>query len=502
MSHRSLFGLNLLTQFFVFLLLAGFADQMPPGLRETFGLLGTLLFTSFLFGMFYGIFRLLGARSEGLEWFYQRFPCGFLTGGVSDAEPLPEEPLRVKEESTFDWKALCSFRTLRFAGVALIITAAFSLLFNIEWQLIHKILVAAGLGVVALLGAEWTKRKGSGRWPALLSVIGFTLLQFSLTLLSRYAIQETWSPLLQSPNTWLTFKFLLTSAALFTLWRYPGEMHPHLYFAVAYVSPLSLLYVGSPIDFPIGLVFAALLTAIVLAYGTMHRTASLWILNAIAANAFTFYLYIGEAWTGGNAAAGVLALIAFGAFFVTHLTIAVAGAQTDRPLDKLEYTHVVLIHVIAGLGILALRDSFQLLRDYHGFAYVALGLASFFASFAGGRRMTDKRFRDVLANLAIILSTIGLFLQTTGPWSSIAFLLYACAVLWLSLRMSSIRTRIYGFIILLVSLVKLYMQFSEIFKSIPGSLAVLGIGVILVALSYKFEALKDLVMHGLPAKNE
>jgi hypothetical protein len=496
MSKRSLFGINLLTQFVLFLLCAGFVEQLPTGLREAIELVMTLLFTSFLFGAFYGIFRLLGARSGGLEWFYQRFPCGFFLDSEVQEAPKDTEPIAV--DVGFDWKALCSFRTLRVAGMLLIVTAAFSLLFTIEWQLIQKIIVALVLGLASLGGAELLKRKGKARWPSHLSLLGFLLLQFTLTLLAVYAAENSWGGAFQNPHVWLTLKFLLTCACLFTLWRYPGEAHPHLYFLVAYLSPMSLLYVGAIIDFPIGLVFVALMSAIVLSYATMHRLASLWIVNALAANVFSYYLFAYAVVTGGNMApSAILALVAFAAFFATHLSVAIAGAKSEHALDKAEYTHLIVIHALMGLGIFLLQETLPY-PAYHGFLYVIVGVASFIATFAAGPKLKDKAFRDMLLNLAIIFSTIGLFVQTTGPWSGVAFLLYACAVLWLSLHTASLRTRVYGFIVLAVSLVKLYLQFSEIFSSIPGSLAVLAIGVILVALSYKFESLKDLVMRGLP----
>ena len=503
MPPRSLFGLNLLAQFVLFLVLGGIAWQLPDGLSDLASLAASFLIVLFLFGLLYGFFRLLGIRSSGLEGFYQRFPMGmFSEGGEALASATAGKPSEENSSGDvslhFEWKRLCSFRTLRFAGALLIITAIFSLLFNIDWTLLQKILVCAVVGAGALGAAEWAHRGGKRQAASLLSLLSFMLLQAALTLLALYAVEQGWPPLLQSSHVWLAAKFLFTCAFLFTMFRYPSDLESPLYFTIAYASPMMLLWNGFPVQFPVGLVFLVLMSALALPLGRKQGQPLLWPIASAFSNAYIYLLFTQELSQGRNPVpVTILALIAYALFFLMHLILASSRAVRSAGSSQLDLVHAIAIHVFAVLGIVALQGSAWFIDDYLGFFFLAVALMTFCAYMATHQRVRDHRWNELLLNLSIIISAAGLFVQTQGQWSAVVFLLYSCGILWYSLHVASIRTRIYGFLILGVSLVKLYFQFTEIFESIPGSLAILVIGILLVALSYKFEAVKDVMLHGL-----
>ncbi len=510
-QERSRFGLNLLCQLILSLLLMGLAEQLPPGLQEFVQLGGTILLILFLFGLLYGFFRLFGMRSAGIEGLYQRVPLGlFAKDGASFGRDAMEQ-IRQEEETpkahahddarpAFDWHALCSFKTLRYAGVVLIVSAVFSLLFKIDWTLIAKIWTAAGLGVVAISCAEWLKKMKMGQIASICALVSFALFQFTLTLLFTYAGEQYWSPLLINPHTWLALKFLLSCAFLFTVWRYPSDVQPLLYFAIAYVSPLTLLYVGAPLVFPLSLIFLACMSALVLMGRYWTERPSLILLNAGSANVYVAMLAARELAAGNFSP--TLALIAYGLLFLLHLCVAVTDARRQKRLPVLDYVHLVSIHAFFVLGLLQVGPWLPIVDSSLGFWFLGAALCSFCAWLIAHGEIRDQTFNEVLLNLSILLSAAGLFWQTTGQWSAVVFLLYACGILWFSLYAASMRVRIYGFLVLGVSLVKLYLQFSEIFDSIPGSVAILLIGMLLVALSYKFEAVKHLVIDGMPRRKE
>jgi hypothetical protein len=115
----------------------------------------------------------------------------------------------------------------------------------------------------------------------------------------------------------------------------------------------------------------------------------------------------------------------------------------------------------------------------------------------GKKLQSSTTVTDVMFNAAVILASIGLFIQVNGPWSAVIFLAYSTGVLWFSLYRQNIRTRVYGCVLLLVSCVKLYTEFGSIFDKIWGCVAILAIGLLLVVLSYKFETVKDVMLHGM-----
>jgi hypothetical protein len=163
----------------------------------------------------------------------------------------------------FDWHKLFSFQFLRFAGVLLIITSVFSLLFNIHWELLYKIIASAVSGLILLGGAEWLRTRKGGISP-FLSILAFALMQFSLTLLYQYALGTSWPESLKNPDTWLYAKVALTVVMLFTMTRYPAAWMPLLYVLVGWFSTISLTYVSATVTPMATAVFIVAMTSLVL----------------------------------------------------------------------------------------------------------------------------------------------------------------------------------------------------------------------------------------------
>lgn len=501
-QQQSRFTVNLLAQFVLSLVLAGIAAELQNPVGQLCATGAWILFCLFGFGLLYGFFRLLGVRLGILEAIYEHFPVGFMLRDemqLKAKEGHAPAGSSKDEMASFGWEQLCSFKTLRYAGILLIVSAIFSLLFNIEWDLGKKIIAAVLVAVLAMGAAEWCKRNNRGFAASLSSLISFALAQFALTLFYQYAFQNDFAPALQNAHMVLSLKFLLTCAYLFILWRYPSDVQSLLTFAIAYAGPLTLLYAGAAVSFPVGLVYLTLMTAIVMTYSCMYVQPAVWIFNAGAVFGYTYIFWQSEMMAGRDVGAvSVVALFSYVAFYLVHLICSTSNLmRRGKPEGWIEFGHLIAVHIFVALGFWSLQDTLWIASEYLGAGIFLLGMGAFAASIASRKKVNSPLWHQLTVNLAIIFSAAGLFIQVKGPWSAVGFLFYACAVLWFSLYQQSIRTRIYGFLILLVSMVKLYLQFGEIFNSIPGSVAILVVGGLLVALSYKFEDLSRLVKQGL-----
>lgn len=495
---QSRYSLNILSQLVLALVFSGLAISLQNPVGELCMTVATVLYWLFGFGLFYGLFRLVGLHVGILEALYQNVPVGFWMHVSGD--PIPQPSTAKEREWSLSWEQFCSFKTLRYAGILLIVSALFSLLFNIDWDLGKKIVACVAVAVLSLGAAEWFRKNKKGFAASLSSLISFALAQFALTLLFMYATENQWPDMWTSPHTWLTLKLLLTCVSLFMLWRYPSDVQSLLTFSIAYAGPLTMLYAGASISFPVGLVYLALMTAIVLTYSCMHVQPAVWILNVAATFGYIYILWQSELSFGRDATAvSVVALMAYAAFYVAHVVMASSSvAHRGKPQGWLELLHMVFLHCVAALAVFSLQYNLWLAGEYAGAGIFLLGMGSFAASMATRRKVQSAAWHELTVNLAIIFSAAGLFIQVKGPWSAVGFLFYACAVLWFSLYQNSMRTRVYGFLILIVSMVKLYLQFSDIFNSVPGSVAILVIGGLLVMLSYKFEDLSRIMRQGLP----
>lgn len=490
-QNQSRFALNLATQFFLAFVLTVFTTIVTAeGPRVVLSALSSIAWLTFSFGFFYGLFRSFGLRSSGLESFYQSFPFGGKGGESPSNTASVPAPVRAPAQP-FDWHKLFSFQFLRFAGVLLIITSVFSLLFNIEWELLYKIIAAAVSGLLLLGGAEWLRTK-KGAVSPFLSMMSFALLQFATSLTYEYAVLSGWPPALVSPDTWLYAKIALTVVMLFTMTRYPAAWMPLLYVLVGWFSAISLSYVGGIVSPMASAVFIVALSALTLVAAGALRKPELILANAIIANVQLTWLLLPQA---PNIRFLVLILVI--AIFAAQLFASAVVSAKEKNETILHITNIILSHLFLIVAIQTVRTLFPLMDEYIGISFLILANVTLLAYLVGKKMQSNLTVTDVLFNSAVILGSIGLFIQVTGPWSAVIFLAYSTAVLWFSLYRQNIRTRVYGCVLLLVSIIKLFFEFGGIFDKVWGCVAILAIGLLLVVLSYKFETVKDVMLHGM-----
>lgn len=492
-QNQSRFALNLSTQFVLAFVCTVSASMSPDIPRVILSTLGSIFWLTFSFGLFYAFFRLIGVRSSGLESFYQSFPFG--SHAKISNEALPQNVAPMPPSPPFNWHKLFSFQFLRFAGVLLIITSVFSLLFNIHWELLYKIIATVVSGLILLGGAEWLRtRKGSV--SPFLSILAFAMLQFSLSLSYQYATQNNWSALFLAADTWLYCKIALTVIMLWTMTRYPTAWMPLLYVLVGWFSATSLTYVDGTLTSLASAIFIVALSAITLGTGNVLRKPEL-----ILVNGFLAYFSMGWQLLPQAMTMRYLVLFLIIGVFAAQLFASVLLSGKEKGEKTLHIANTVFSHIFLLIGIQSMRAFFPIVDQYIGVTFLLLANITLCAYLVGKKLQSNTTFTDVLFNAAVILASVGLFVQVTGPWSSVIFLAYSTAVLWLSLYRQNIRTRVYGCILLLVSIIKLYFEFGGIFDRIWGCVAILIIGLLLVVLSYKFEAIKDVMLHGMNEKN-
>ena len=373
----------------------------------------------------------------------------------------------------------------------LIITSVFSLLFNIEWDLVYKITAAAVSGIILLGGAEWFRTRKGGISP-FLSIMAFAMLQFSLSLAYLYATQNGWSPRLMEPDTWLYMKIALTVVLLFTMTRYPAIWMPLLYVLVGWFSVTSLSYVGGIVT-PIGAaIFIIAMSAITLVAGHGLKRVELIVASGLLANIYLGWLLLPQAESVKN-----LFLILLVGIFAAQLFATVLSSARDAKDTPMHIFNIIASHILLLVGVQAVRYLFPVIDTYIGVSFLILANITLVMYLISRKLKSTVTVTDVLFNSAVVMASIGLFIQVDGPWSAVIFLGYSTAVLGFSLFRQNVRTRIYGCLLLLVSIIKLYVEFGVIFDKIWGCVAILVIGLILVALSYKFEAIKDVMLHGM-----
>lgn len=499
--QESKFGVNLMAQLIIAVALSLLGSMLyGNGAAIVLQGLSVLFWMTFAFGFMYGIFRMVGVRSESMEGFYQSFPIRSGSAFGSEAMKNSPAPRAESQQSILhkpvEWNKIFSFQFLRFVGVLLIITSVFSLLFNIEWDLLLKIIASVVSGLLLLGGAEWLRTKKGGI-SAFLAVLSFALLQFSLSLLYKYAVQNAWGPIFVNGDTWLYLKIALTLLMIFATTRYPAAWMPLLYMLVAYFTPTSLAYVDATLSPLASAIFIVMLSVITLASAHSLKRSELIVANSLLANAYFVWLLLSQA--GYNR---MIAMVILVAIFAAQL-LATALTSSKNP-GKLPHhvANIVFSHIMIVIGLMGLRGYFPLMNDYFGVALLIAANITLLSSLVADKAKAEQNVRDVLLNSAVILASIGLFIQVDGPWSAVVFLAYSTLVLWYSLYQSSLRTRIYGSILLVISLFKLYLEFSDIFDHVWGSVAILAIGLVLVLLSYKFEAVKDVMLHGMGGKKQ
>ena len=84
--QESKFGVNLMAQLIIAVMLSLLASMLyGNGAAIVLQGLSVLFWMTFAFGFLYGIFRMVGVRSESMEGFYQSFPIRTKATFGSDA---------------------------------------------------------------------------------------------------------------------------------------------------------------------------------------------------------------------------------------------------------------------------------------------------------------------------------------------------------------------------------------------------------------------------------
>ena len=539
LPQKSRLLLNLTAQLCL-LIACGIASGISPAPIDSVAAAGvTVVSWSLTLGLIYSLLRIFGARIEAVEWYYQNVPVGMWSQPVVQLENIPtvqgqQGPVpRFVSASTaqlpppapIDWNKFLSIEYIRYAGLLLIITSLFAFLFRIEWSLLAKIAASFTGGAASLFFAEFLHRKQKSTLSGSCFLGGIALLQFGATLCLRYFQGAPVPGILSSLDVWLIIKVGMTAAAGLALFRYKASFVPLGWLLIAYATPLSALQVVSSIPTLSGLAIALALTVLSISFAVPLRNHGVVLANSFLANilAITFLNPTHPSWIN-NAAQNTAAYLADASqlnvqlfatvalIFLLHLVAGVAFAIA-RKRTNAEATPVVALATIEGeeqlaifesiashtLGagaLIAVQANIPSLTGFYGVTLLIASCASFISLLIVRQKGVHGVYVEVLLNLALLMSGVGMFLNTHGAWTAIVFLFFSCFIIYLSFVLGTLRTRLYAFAALTVSMFKLYFECSELFNSIPGTAFVLIAGVVLTVLSYKLEGIKAALSKG------
>lgn len=524
-EQRSRFGINLVSQAILLSMAQAFAQATPVPFNKIFMTLSVLLSWAFSIGLVYGFFRMFGARGSNFEAFYQNFPIGSLkamrealegdANQTSGSQGMPSESAaamtqRMDEakQRKKNWEQFLSVDFVRYAGLLLIISSIFAFLFRINWSLTAKI-TASAAGALAGLGlAEFTRARSHLRTAGFCFLVAVALAQFTCTLLFKYFLLFPDSGKLAQVETWLTIKTLLSVAGTLCISRYYASFVPIVFFLIVYATPLSLSSIEPDLPLYPGLAFTLAASVVALCYAVCAKY-SVALLNICCATVFALsFARMGAADSllsqMGPLAANERNFAVFLSIGILFLMHTLAGAFHAMRLHKsggafvrqdwtVAILELVSVQGLIAVSLCAVQYHVGMLKGYSGITLLVMSLVTFGSYIAVVKEGVRNEFSEVLLNCALIVSGVGMFLQTEGAWTAIVFLLFSCAAIYVSFVLGTLRTRVYAFCVLAVSMLKLYFECSELFDSISGSAMVLLIGIILMVLSYKIEALKELM---------
>lgn len=516
MEKKSHFGINLLTLFFgnlFFLIFNGFF--LLSGHNSLFGNLLNfsviILCTIFIFGLIYGFFRFFDLKSDLLENFYQNFPIPYKNRESNQTQKTkkldqksnkkynPNEYYTDETEETIniDWNDIFSFKFLRIIGIVLVIVALFSLLFQIEWKLIHKIFFTFGLSILSGITAEYFFRKEKTNFSGLAIFISFLAAEFGITLLFKKYLNA--SPLGISPEVfWLYAKLIVTFAYFPTVFRYTSKFYQNAFFIVPILSPITLLITGANFTIPIIAPFLFILNILGSFYAKEIKSNFLHFWNLITLN--IFFLYFGKDTISTNFSIGTfellsaeLTLLVFCVSFLLNL-FRTAKYTLEKSLDPVSLNWLLVLNFgfILFAGYI-FAEYIPWLESFYGLAYVIVSICGFATYIFLESKKVENHYTEILFNLSIWTSAIGLFFHINTSWGLLALLVYSTLVIWYGIATDYLRTRVYGFIFLIVTLIQLFTEYSYIFNQLSGTVIILIVGGFLIFLSYKFEALKSLI---------
>lgn len=520
-ESRSRFGINLLIQLVAAGLLSYYSSRLPLAFRETASTIQTFLYSSFTFGVIYGFFRLCGSKGGVFEWYYQHVPIGFLRSISSKQSQVTTPPTSAPSSSYVDdnsstagptfqvqewtWDQLLTPRYIRYAGVLLIVSAIFSFFFRIQWDALEKIIAADIAALILIAAAEFSYRR---RWEVLSSIsflVSYAMFQFSLTLMFSLLQEDPLAPLAHI-ELWLSLKVVTMILGLPLLKRYASEYSAIVYVCISYSDPLMVYHAVPMIDPATGLLWTICISLVTLFLAVQSQRYELSPLNAVLASAHAMIFYGASVHGLVPVPTRAVAAVTFGtliALYLMQIGADVLHHLKKRDLDEgMLGVSTVVSHVVSALTLAVVQPSIPSLADYQGLTWLGLSLVGFLTCFSFERIGIRNRYAEVLLNIALTLSALGLFFQTKGTWTAVVFLLYSCVVLYASLLSATKTTRIFAFLVLTLSLLKLYLECAQLFDTLSGSIAVFVIGCLLLVLSNRFDSVKRLMSEPNPPSSD
>ncbi len=540
-TQASRFGINLVAQFLIGILLPLIGSSAGHPLTPILYCVAALAHWSFAIGLVYGFFRLFGARADGLEWYYQHVPVGLSSagdappqgdsitagGGARQSAPIGSFIKASAPKSEIDWERFFSVDYIRYAGLILIVSSLFAFLFRIEWSLPYKIIASFLGAAAAIVFAEVGQRKNKELLAGSCFLLSFALAQFGFTLLFKYFAQDADASLLGSTETWIVVKTIFTALGIVGLTRYRAGYLPVVFFIIAYFTPLSLLRVVPEIPLNSELGFVIVMSLITLTFGVLRTHYEVTLVNVLSANCYALSLFrpTRAPWEilsknlalvdGHNVNQRNFAVfVGLALLFVLHIVAGMfhalrcksadessSGAEAptgNRSIDAqgdwtLAIFQLLLTQVIGAISLSAVQTNIPAIEGFVGITLLISSMVSFCSYFVLRTSGLNNSYTEVLLNSALFISTIGMFLHVHEPWTAIVFLVFSCIVIYVSFVLGTLRTRVYAFAALTVSMIKLYSECNELFDSISGTAVILVIGVVLMVLSYKLEDVKSLL---------
>ena len=530
-SETSRFGSNLFLQFILSSFCGVLTYSISPPLNYIFAALGTILNWSVSIGVIYALFRLAGTRVESLEAYYQKVPLGWKEGGLGS---LADAPIAVnlsrsnrRSNATssaweFEWEKILSVEYIRYAGVLLIISSVFAFLFRIEWDLWCKIAATLVASMLALAIAEIGRQRGKNSVAGSCFLISFAFAQFGLTLFYKFYLLANETGNLGSVDFWLAAKVALTLVAVVGLFRYRSQFVAVLYFIIAYFTPLSMMRVSAQIEPDSMLLFVLAVSLIALGSALSLNRYGVALLNFAVACTYSMTLLkpVSKHWRFLDSSADTSAIsesvlqnshafVAVAILYCLHMlsgslhmlgnqkrVLALKGESKEYEPTVVEVFELLVVQMLGMFSLVSLQANIPQLGGYYGATLLTASAISFLLFLVLRSSKIDNIYTEIMLNLALAISVIGMFINTRGSWSAIVFLLFSCVLIYVSFALGSLRTRAYAFTALLVSMLKLYFECSELFDSLSGTFMILIVGVILTVLSYKLDSIKSIIATG------
>lgn len=506
-NEKNRFGSNLTCQF-ILLCLASFFQYLLGQIFGTVGLqigltLTAIISYSFYIGLLYGIFRIFGVRASTLEKYYQNVPFGWKANqnkneaSITNSTNIPAKETNII--SQIKWDKLLTVEYLRYAGVLLIVSAIFSFLFKIEWPLLHKIIASFALGAITITASLLTLKRSYQVLANILFILSYGFVQFGASLL--YKLDSSF--FYHNTNHLLILKIAISIIYSFGLLKFLPNFTTILFFLISYLGIPSLMSVGAKFDLQTLNIYLIALSSLCFIFAINKKLPFILMLNTLFTVIASRTPHLSNLFSSNsifNTQDNIYLLELLVFFLILDLlagAIIVAKKQVENITQNTDYdgsiTEYLFSQIIYSVFILNYSSHIPELSKYPGAILVILTTFSFITFFILRAKSVTNGYTEVVTNYSLLISSLGMFLQTEGTWSAIVFLITSCISIYIAIVFGSKRTKIYSFFILTISIIKLYTECYELFESISGTSAILTIGIILIGLSFKLEKIKELV---------